>query len=539
MNGDSENYTAPTTSSSGNLWSSIPKGFQLDDNANLPEVKAQIRWFMSHQDYLQRVATRAIPYAYYILQEVNARDMPTEIALLPIVESAYDPFMYSRAGAAGLWQFMPGTASGFKLRQDWWYDGRLDIFTSTKAALDYLVYLHNYFNGDWLLAIAAYNSGEGAVENAVKRNAKKGLPTDFWHLKLPLETRSYVPKLLALAAILNNPQTYPIELPPIPDAPYLATVTVGSQINLDKAADYAGISTEQLYTLNPGYKKWATDPNGPHKLIIPIDSVTKFKAAIAATPPGQSINWANYQVRPGDSLKKIAAQHQTTPTLLQKLNNLNSKAVRVGQALLIPIGSRDLSNKVIDSVKHYLTTDDKLPGPTRNTYTVKSGDTLEKIAKRYHVSIYQLAYWNQLSTKADLTVGDNLIMWSKAPRSRGQYYASQARPYTMNYTVQAEDTLRSIAAQYNVSLSDLRKANNLKSDTVHEGQIIAIPPGVRRLTVVGAKKQTTSYYRVKSGDTVSTIARRYGVKASDLAHWNNIKNNNIRAGQTLVINKKS
>lgn len=485
VNGDLPSYHVPEQT--GNLWDNIRSGFTLDHNSELSEVRVQIRWFMAHQDYLKRVATRANPYAYYILQEVTARDMPSEIALLPIVESAYNPFMYSNAGAAGLWQFMPETASGFKLRQDWWYDGRRDIFASTTAALNYLEYLYNYFDKDWFLALAAYNSGEGTVSNAVRLNARLGKPTDFWDLKLPEQTRAYVPKLLALASILDQPEKYPVNLPIIPNTPYLASVTLGSQINLENAAKYAGISTEELYTLNPGYKKWATDPDGPDKLILPVDKVEQFKQGFDDQDTEDQVTWKRYVVQRGDSLQTIADEHSTSTTLLSKLNDLNHKIIHVGQALLIPIGSQTLAPNMINSVKHYLTIDRKTPGQTDTTYLVKQGDTLEKIAKKNRISVYQLAFWNNLDPKATVTQGQELTLWSKRKRVRGQYYATQIRPFISHYTVLPSDKLATIAAKYQVNISDLRKANNLQSDTLHEGQDLLIPPSVEKLTRVDDK----------------------------------------------------
>lgn len=534
LNGDIKDYQAPA--SAGNLWDNISEGFQLNHYSDRPEVQAQIKWFMRHKEYLQRVATRATPYAYYILEQVKIRNMPTEMALLPIVESAYNPFLYSNAGAAGLWQFMPGTASGFKLRQDWWYDGRRDIYASTKAALNYLVYLSNEFQGNWLLALAAYNSGEGTVSKAVKRNLAANLPTDFWDLDLPAQTRAYVPKLLALATILEQPEKYPVDLPPIPDIPYLAVVTVGVQINLNQAAKFAGISVEELYTLNPGYKKWATDPDGPHKLIIPVDKVNQFKLALASKPNTKAVSWKRYMVRQGDSLNLIAKRHGTTSSLIEKLNDINSRALQVGQALLIPIGSRTLPSGMLSYVKHYLGTEEALPGQSRTLYIVRRGDTLERIALRYHVTINQITYWNQLSTKAKISIGDEIIIWSKFRRARGQYYSSQVRPYVVQHTVVTGDKLQDIARKYHLTVKQLREANNLKSNTIRINQVLAVPPVVRRINQESSKKHNTIHYKVKAGDNVSKIADRYNVKTADLRKWNHIGSNNmIRVGETLVL----
>ncbi len=240
-------------SESNDLWDDLRSGFELQHYENSPQVQAQIVWFMHNQGYLNRTTLRAAPYMYYIYQQVKERHLPAELVLLPVLESAYNPFASSNRGAAGLWQLERGTASAFGVKQDWWYDGRRDVLASTNAALDYLTYLQNFFGSNWYLALAAYDSGEGTVQEAMRRNIRSGYNTDFWSLSLPMETQSYVPRLLALAAIIENPQKYSIYLPSISDAPYLGQVDIGGQIDLNKAASLAGISLSELIQLNPGY----------------------------------------------------------------------------------------------------------------------------------------------------------------------------------------------------------------------------------------------------------------------------------------------
>ena len=226
--------------------------------------------------------------------------MPAEIALLPIVESAYDPFAYSHGRAAGLWQFVPATGKRFGLKQDWWYDGRRDILDSTAAALDYLQYLHKRFKGDWLLALAAYNSGEGTVSKAQRKNRKKGKPVGFWDLALPGETRDYVPKLIALKQLVATPSVYGIKLEGVPNRPYFAVVETAAQIDLAVAADLAGLELDKLYRLNPGFNQWATSPDGPHRLLIPVDQADMFRQAVA---DNELDRWLHHlPVRAGDTV---------------------------------------------------------------------------------------------------------------------------------------------------------------------------------------------------------------------------------------------
>ncbi|MDQ7076214.1 MAG: transglycosylase SLT domain-containing protein [Gammaproteobacteria bacterium] len=262
-----------------NLWQRLRAGFALPSSQH-ENIQAELNWYKQHPNYLKRVSKRAHPYLYAILNEVEARGLPSELALLPIVESAYDPFAYSHGRAAGLWQMIPGTAKRFGLEQNWWLDQRRDVIASTRAALDYLEYLHRYFNGDWLLALAAYNSGEGTVGRAVRKNRKQGKDTDFWSLKLPKETRSYLPKMLALKQIILQPEKFNTQLEAIKNQPFLDTVQIGSQMDLDLAAQLADISIEQIYRYNPAFNRWATPPKGPFELLIPSQNVEKFKLAL-------------------------------------------------------------------------------------------------------------------------------------------------------------------------------------------------------------------------------------------------------------------
>src|SRR5262249_26454875 len=223
------------------LFDRMRAGFKLDDDSSRRAIDDQLRWYAGNPDYLQRAFGRADLYLYYIVTELERRNMPLELSLLPVVEGAFEPYAYSRASASGLWQFIPGTGSRFGLKQNWWYDGRRDVVESTRAALDYLQYLHDEFNGDWLLAVAAYNCGEAAVERAIDRNQAAGLPIDFWSLKLPPETRSYVPKLLAMKRLVADPGAYSLAFSKIPNQAYFARVETYGQIDLRLAADIAGV----------------------------------------------------------------------------------------------------------------------------------------------------------------------------------------------------------------------------------------------------------------------------------------------------------
>ncbi|NNJ73367.1 MAG: transglycosylase SLT domain-containing protein, partial [Enterobacterales bacterium] len=246
-----------------NIWYRIAEGMQIQVPQN-KRVRMQRDWYAKHQKYLDRVIDRAQPFLYLIVEEIEARNMPMELALLPIVESAFDPFAYSHGRASGMWQFIPGTAKRFGLEQNWWYDGRRDVYASTLAALDYLEYLHKHFKGNWLHALAAYNSGEGNVGRAIRNNKKRKKPTDFWNLRLPKETKAYVPKLLALSDLLKRDAEFALNWKPLPDSQAVKKVDIGSQLDLALAAELSDMTVEQIYRLNPGFNRWSTPPKGPH-----------------------------------------------------------------------------------------------------------------------------------------------------------------------------------------------------------------------------------------------------------------------------------
>ena len=303
------------------VWQRIRLGLSLP----VPDQKLvnQYRdWYIKHPQHLERVSQRAEPFLYLIVEEIEKRDLPIELALLPIVESAFDPFAYSHGAASGLWQFTAPMAKHFGLEMNWWYDGRRDVPAATVAALDMLEYLYKKTHGNWLYATAAYNTGEGRVLNAVKRNKRQGKATDFWSLDLPRETERYVPQMLALAEVIKNADKYGIKLMPIKNQPQIQVVDIGGQIDLALAAGMAGMTTSELHKLNPGYNQWATAPDGPHKLVLPVDKAKAFNLALAETNPDERLNWERYQIKSGDSLGVIAKRYHTTIQALRAVNDI-------------------------------------------------------------------------------------------------------------------------------------------------------------------------------------------------------------------------
>ena len=393
------------------LWQYLGQHFTLPAEAGDGRVQGELDWFAAHGEYLNRVAGRARPYLYYIVQQVQARNMPLDIALLPVVESAFDPFAYSYGRASGLWQFVPGTGHMYELKQNWWYDGRRDVAASTRAALDYLKALHDEFNGDWLLALAAYNSGPGTVEHAIAVAQRHGQPADFWHLDLPAETRAYVPRLLAICKLVADPAHMGVDLNTIPNAPYLAQVDTGGQIDLATAAKLAGLSTEQMYLLNPGYNRWATDPDGPYTLFVPLDAQTDFQQALASLPPHDRVQWASHKVKQGDTIGGIAKNYHATVDVLRKLNGMHGNMLHVNQMLLVPVARQTLADATLHAEARVAGMSDMhLPGG-RIVHKVRDGESLWAIAHHYHTTVSAIRHWNKLGQNHVLHKGDRLVIW--------------------------------------------------------------------------------------------------------------------------------
>ncbi|WP_432695398.1 LysM peptidoglycan-binding domain-containing protein [Marinobacterium sp. YM272] len=381
------------------LWSLTRNHLELEPGIDQPRVDKLLDWYRSHDSFIRHASDRATLYYHYVLTEVLKRDMPAEVALLPFIESGYNPLAVSPSKAAGAWQFIPSTARLFNLKENWWYDGRRDIVASTDAALDYLQYLNDRFDGDWLLSFAAYNCGEGCVSRAVKRNLKAGKAGDYWSLSLPRETQRYVPKLIAVARLVKNAPQYNIDLPAMPNTPYFEVVTVDSQLELNKAASMAGIDLATLKKLNPGFKQWATDPEGPHRLLVPVASAQRFTTALTQTPPGERVSWTRYAIRRGDTLSRIASQFDTTVSAIRTSNRLTSNRIRAGKTLLIPTQPGKSAAAVASA-------------GDKRVHTVRNGDNLWKIARRYGVSADQLADWNRISDARTLRPGQDLILYS-------------------------------------------------------------------------------------------------------------------------------
>ena len=456
------------------LFDRMRAGFKLEDADDRRAIDQQVNWYASNPDYMERAFGRAELYLYQIVTELEARDMPLELALLPVVESAFEPYAYSRARASGLWQFIPGTGSRFGLKQDWWYDGRRDIVESTRAAFDYLESLHDEFDGDWLLAIAAYNCGEAKIERAVEHNRSRGKPVDFWSLKLPKETRAYVPKLLAMKRLVADPERYGLAISPIPNLAYFTRVETKGQINLKLAAEIAGVSPDELYELNPAFHRWATDPAGPHFLLLPVDGAQVFTQNVAQLTEDQRLGVTHYTVRRGDSISTVAQQFQTTANVIRELNDLPSGRPTIGSDLRVPSAVFTLPAKVILAAAR---ADGRGRSARRpHVHVVREGDSLWAIARRHGMNVKTLAMMNGMHPGDTLRAGQKIRLSGSGSRASGGSAAGRR----VIYTVRGGDTLDQIAKLFQVSVSQIMSWNGMSA----RGAILA----GQRLTIRLARR---------------------------------------------------
>ncbi len=390
------------------IWTHIQESESLDDTSH-ESVQKQIKKLIGNQRFFDVMSVRAEPYLYHITHELEKRNMPVYLALLPMIESGYRTTVTSSWKAAGLWQIIPSTGKHLGLKQNWWYDGRNDPIASTSAALDYLQQLHDRFE-DWPLALAAYNSGGATVSKAIKKNIKLGRPTDYWSLDLPPETRAYVPKLLALFSVITSPDQFGIELPELLYQPTVVLVDTNGQLQLKKAADLANVDIEEIIVLNSGFKRWATDPEGPHKLLLPIESAERFKFALSTLPQEERVTWQQHEIKSGESLWTIAKKYEISIALLKKTNHLESSKLRIGRNLLIPAGS--FRESMVPTAP---ATAIKMPVLKGDKYRIKSGDSLWLIARRFDIHVKQILEWNNIPKDQAINPGDELKILLEKP----------------------------------------------------------------------------------------------------------------------------
>jgi len=501
------------------VWDRLLSLYSLPDIDNY-RVQRAVDWYLQHPASLAIIQERAEPYLHHILDEVEAKKIPGELALLPVVESAFVANAYSNADASGLWQFIPSTGEEYGLQQNAWYDGRRDVYASTKAATTYLKELSELFDGDWLKALASYNCGKNRVRRSVEKNIDRDLPTDYWSLDLPQETMDYVPRLLAIAKIFANAEQYNINLHYIPNKPYFEVVDIKAPLDLHKAAQLANTPYDKFLKLNPGFNRSCTAPQGPHRLLVPVAQVTSFKRNLAQLPFNE---WANlnqayqetplarnkpaekpkfdervvtaskkpemkeakheeiqtaafsgrYKVKPGETLSFIANRTHTTIATLRHANHLPGNTVMSGMTLQIPSKFDNKSNNHILVAKAA-----KIQTSNNQTYAVKKGDTFWNISQRFAVTPKDIAEWNKITLKTALVPGRKLVI-----KSSHQQIASVSPIRLVHYKVGNGDSLNQIARKFNVTVNDLRKSN---ADILGRG----LRPGQKLKVIVEGQPST-------------------------------------------------
>ena len=410
------------------LWARVRRGFKMPD-LDTDLVRERERWYASRPDYVERMTTRGSRYLFHIVEELEARGMPTELALLPFIESAFNPQAISSAKASGMWQFMPATGRDFSLKQNIFRDDRRDVLASTRAALDYLQRLHSMF-GDWHLALAAYNWGEGSVQRAMSRNAKAGLPTDYLSLKMPAETRHYVPKLQAVKNIVSTPDAFALSLPALANHPYFLGVPIQRDIDVELAARLAGVSLDEFKTLNPQMNKPVILAAGTPQVLLPYDNASAFVHALSEhrTPLASWTAWvAPKTMRPSDAARLVGMSEAE----LRKVNSIPPRMlVKAGSTLLVPRSEHritDVAGHVADNATMRLSPD----VPQRRRVVLKAGkaDSVASVARRYRVAAAQVAEWNSVGLNARFKPGARVVIYkpNKATRPTPTTRTAKAR----------------------------------------------------------------------------------------------------------------
>ncbi len=521
---DGEAETMPN-----DVWERIRRGYRMPE-LNSPLVDRWVTYYTKDPAYIRRMTSRAGQYLYHIVEDVEARNMPTELALLPFVESAFQPEALSRVKAAGLWQFMPATGNDYALAQNLWRDDRQDVLESTRAALDYFNYLHGLFN-DWQLALAAYNWGEGSVQRAIARAKRSGKPTDYAHLRMPKETANYVPKLMAIKRIISNPERYGIELPDVGNEPFFIRITKPRDIDVKTAAELAGMPLNEFRALNPSYKLPVIVAAHNNVMLLPADKVDYFIDNLASwMDSGQPLSrWSTYRLKEGETLAAVAAQSGMTESELRKVNGIpEGRRVLPNSTLLVLAGADeqvDISAEEADARLRL----SPLTTWRRVTYRVRSGDTLTSIARRWHITTKSIVTANRLRSDR-LRAGQRLVLTVPNVQRASIPAASSgsASGRHVIHTVRSGDTLDAIARRYGVTVASLRMTNRLEGNIIRAGQRLRIPGDT-------ATESDTVIYTVKSGDTLSTVAERYRVSVTKLKRANRLTSNMLRVGDRLEI----
>ncbi len=452
------------------IWQRLSNSFRLQEHYDHPAVKAHLETYRNNQRFFDLLAERAKYFLFTIIEEVEARNLPMELALLPVVESTFDPNAHSNKNAVGLWQFMSATGRQFGLQQDWWYDARRDPLASTRAALDYLESLYQRFDEDWLLTLAAYNTGSRNLERAMKQVAPG--EQNYWNLPLSAETRSHVPKLLALAQLLEDPKNFNITLAQIPNTNPMAVIEVGDQVDLAMVAELIAVDFTLLRQLNPGYLRWSTHPKSPQSVAVPAGKAQQFRENLSKLDRSSFVTWQQHQIRPGDTLGGIARRYNTTVEVLQVANNLNGTQIIADRTLLIP----NTFSKAIPAKLPLTSTLMSITPSVPESIVVQRGDNLWSIAKRFNLRSRDIAQYNNIGLDALLQPGQILDMrFALSSGKDGEVHTAQLVLDREIYQVRRGDSLSSIALRFDTNIEKLLRWNGLSiNDLIFPGQVIQV-----------------------------------------------------------------
>ena len=435
-----------------NVWDRI-KDASTSEQANLDEKTLEyINTYLANPAQLDKLLEKGRYFIFFVLEELDRYRLPAELALLPYVESNYDPFSISASGAMGIWQFMPATARIYNLNDTWWYEQRHDPLVSSKAAVRYLAYLHNRFNKEITYTLAAYNGGPTRLEKQIKLNKRDGKPTNYENLKLPKQTKEYVPKFRAILELVLNADNYGINLPNFPNKKVLGSIELDGQVEILAFSEFAGLKPEFVYKLNAGYTKWASPPGNKTIFNIPIELEETLNLKKDQFIQTNQINWVTHKVSKGDSLWRIAEKYETEVNVLKKVNYLASNILSLNQELLIPL-SNDQNQTFIPYEAHI----------------ISEGDTLWNLGIQYKISPAEIAKNNGLRMDAPLRIGKELNIGNK-----NIYRTINSKKRTILYSVKQGDSLYRIADIFNIEISDIRNINELSNNEIKPGQVLKI-----------------------------------------------------------------
>lgn len=537
-----DNETIIIDAANEDLWQRIKSGYAIPNSTSNLTAKHE-NWYSSRPDYMKRMVERSQKYLFHIVEEVEKRGMPTEIALLPMIESAYNPKAYSTSSASGIWQFIPSTGKSFGLKQNWWVDNRRNVTAATDAALTYLQKLHGMF-GAWDLALAAYNAGEGTVGRAIKRNRELGLATDYESLNLPPETRNYVPKLQAIKNMMTNPHNYGIKIQTIANSAYFSKVSAPAQIDAHLAARLAEISDDEFLALNPSYNRPVITAIGDkHELLLPIAAVQTFKNNLAAYNK-PLVSWKTYRAKRGERMDKIADKFGIQVAELRTANNLPAqKKIKNTTIILVPNGNKIdfIPSKSTGSAASLFENENL--SSDQNSENVKSNNQdLEKpnLGKQGSENI------DLASAEHDVLINDEKY----AENNNDEIEPAKHRSVT--HKVKRGERMQTIANRYGVSVKQIMVSNSLKNSRINAGQLLTIKTIVEKTSVASnahvkktikvasskvSNKDKKKTYTVKRGDTLHSIAQKFDVAITDIKRWNRNITANIQPGNKLTIHQ--